>query len=311
MGARPAAVRLLRWPRAWAAIAVVACVDVAWSARAGLAIDDQAPFFAVLAALLLIAALLRGRPWGERPADTAEALALFLGFAHADNLLSYLTALPAPRLQDAMFAGLDRLLWVDWPRWFQAVASRPALHDGLSLVYNSLIVETLLTVGWLAWSGRRVALMELFRLALATSLLTCLIAALLPALGPLSWYGLLEQGSTLNRLDVVNLSRLREGTGLRFAAGDMAGIVAFPSYHTVLALLLPYAARGTGRAGAVLLVWNLVMMAAIVPIGGHYLTDQIGGALLAALVIAVDRRFVPGPRPGEGRQISSVRDSRR
>ena len=83
------------------------------------------------------------------------------------------------------------------------------------------------------------------------------------------------------------------------AATEMAGIVSFPSYHTILALLLPYAARGSGRPGAVLLLWNLAMMPSIVPIGGHYLTDQLGGTALTCAVIAADRA------------LRHVRDSRR
>lgn len=286
----------MRWPIAWAAVAVVSAVDVVWSAWAGLSLEGQAPFFVTFATLLLLAALLRWCGRARRLADTAEALALFLGFAHADNLLSYLTAMAGLPLRDAAFAGFDRALGVDWPAWFAAAARWPALHDSLALVYHSLIAETLITAGWLAWSGRAAALMELFRLALATSLLTCVIAALLPALGPLAWYGMLGEGSEMNRLNVINLERMRSGVSLHFAASEMAGIVSFPSYHTILALLLPYATRGTGRPGAVLLVWNIAMMPAIVPIGGHYLADQLGGAVLAGVVIAVDRALTGNRR---------------
>ena len=69
----------------------------------------------------------------------------------------------------------------------------------------------------------------------------------------------------------------------------MQGIVTMPSYHTVMAVLLTYAFRGTGLVGYGIATLNAVMLISIPPIGGHYLVDVIAGAALALGAIAVQR----------------------
>ncbi len=277
----------LRLRTGWFAVGLVALVDALWSAQIGLVIEGHAAFVVVLCVLLAVTLILRIFRPASRIAAATEVTALYLAFAHADNLLSYLAAVFALPLRDDLLAQLDQALGVDWPALWHAARANPALADALSFCYRSLVPESLAIGAYLAWTGREARVREFFWLALITSLMTTVLSTLLPALGPLSQFGLLTQGNDLNLLDVQNLERMRSGTGLHFGVGEMAGIVAFPSYHTVLALLMAWVMRGTGLAGRAVLAWNLIMMLSIVPIGGHYVTDQIGGAavLLAAILL--------------------------
>ena len=60
----------------------------------------------------------------------------------------------------------------------------------------------------------------------------------------------------------------------------MQGIVTFPSYHTVLAILFVYTHRGLRWTFPPVAVLNGLMLAAIPSVGGHYVVDMIGGALV-------------------------------
>jgi hypothetical protein len=78
----------------------------------------------------------------------------------------------------------------------------------------------------------------------------------------------------------------------------MQGIVAMPSYHTVLAVLFTYAFRGTGLLGYGIAVLNVAMLFSIPPVGGHYLVDVLAGAMLAFGAIAVQQAVRYGVSQG-------------
>ena len=77
----------------------------------------------------------------------------------------------------------------------------------------------------------------------------------------------------------------------------MQGIIQMPSYHTILAVLITCAYRGTGPGGTGLgpVGWavaalNAAMLLAVTAIGGHYLVDELGGfAIVLAGILAVRR----------------------
>ena len=98
--------------------------------------------------------------------------------------------------------------------------------------------------------------------------------------------------------DIASLSHfeaLRDGRLRDIPLREMQGLISIPSLHTVLAVLLVHAMRGT-----VLLPAFVVLDAAMIvstPIdGGHYLVDVLAGALLAGGLIALERRQVSRAR---------------
>jgi membrane-associated phospholipid phosphatase len=66
---------------------------------------------------------------------------------------------------------------------------------------------------------------------------------------------------------------------------DSTGLVTFPSFHTMLGLVLIWAVRKT------VLFWpslflNGAMVVSTVAIGGHYLIDVVAGIVLTAMLCA-------------------------
>jgi len=126
---------------------------------------------------------------------------------------------------------------------------------------------------------RRERLPELVTQSVVALVLAIAICALIPALGPAY-----DSGVAGN--DNVAALLLRSGG----YPSEVAGIVAFPSVHTAMAVFYIYAQR------QLLTFWPMavlnILMLITVPISGdHYLIDMVAGALLACLVILFQKYF--------------------
>ena len=83
----------------------------------------------------------------------------------------------------------------------------------------------------------------------------------------------------------------------------LGGIVCFPSYHTVMAVLFTWAHRGM-RSLWPFAALNMVILLAIPTIGDHYFVDVLAGGLVAAIAMwLVSRLF--NPRSGFNRLSAS------
>jgi hypothetical protein len=141
---------------------------------------------------------------------------------------------------DYVFIAFDTKLGFKWVDWANFVHRHWALHNSLLTAYGSLVPQisgSLLLFSLAGVSGRNA---ELMMSAILPLLLTSLVSAMLPALGP--WvqfsYGGTQATDTLYVADVLSLRGDRSTT---FTLARMQGIICFPSYHTALAILLIYA----------------------------------------------------------------------
>ena len=76
---------------------------------------------------------------------------------------------------------------------------------------------------------------------------------------------------------------------LRF--GELKGLIGFPSFHTVLALLSTWAVWRVRYLGPVMAILNALVLLAIPGDGGHFLVDIAGGVVVTAFAIAAARRM--------------------
>lgn len=116
-------------------------------------------------------------------------------------------------------------------------------------------------------------------------LLTVLLFGLFPAAGPWMHFGVRDPAGLSY---MQQLTALRAGRVAVLRLDDLDGLVTFPSFHVAMAVLLAWAARGTGVAVAAVTL-NLAMAVSTPSEGGHYLTDGIGGIAVALTAIAAVR----------------------
>jgi membrane-associated phospholipid phosphatase len=100
----------------------------------------------------------------------------------------------------------------------------------------------------------------------------------------------------------ADLMALRSGTLGPLVFRAMTGVVTFPSFHTALAILVIYAIARTPIVAWPVILLNLLVIAATMPLGGHYLADVLCGGAIAVLSIhlvrLLNRRQAPDILPG-------------
>ena len=194
--------------------------------------------------------------------------------------------------QDALLAKIDSALGFDWIAVTLMMASYEWLQALLRFAYQSFIWQPAAVIGLLALSGAHRRL-QLFMLAWVVALAIALAGlALAPARTAWVHFGanvaLPDLGAQVGTAQSLTLETLRGG-GLRNLLNEpFEGIVAFPSFHTVGALLYAWALWGFAWARWPVVALNGLMILATPVIGAHYFIDTIAGAVvaLAALKLA-------------------------
>ncbi|HET7084258.1 MAG TPA: phosphatase PAP2 family protein [Rhizomicrobium sp.] len=243
---------------------------------------------------LLAAALMTGAQFYQRVRPDPRLAAMLSGtaflcaFSPLASILNYLL-LPHTGLRiDSALAAADRAMGFDWPQAMRWMARHPRLNIAALWIYSSMLPQVaLLTVVLASVAPERVAR---FCLAVALSALICIaIWAFVPSFGAFSVYPLPDAPMTLAldstyAEDLVRL--LREGPGL-ISPRDAKGLIGFPSYHAVLALLVAWHLRDVRFLRGPAAIFNLAVIAATPIQGGHHLVD-----VLAALPVTVLALFL-------------------
>ncbi|SEH43698.1 PAP2 superfamily protein [Methylobacterium sp. 275MFSha3.1] len=295
---------------AWPLIAATLVATIVWMAVAGLhfAWDSALVTLAACGGLEALARVYRTRRPEPRIAATLSALAQVIAFSACAAALSYTVASTGGPLWDSTFDAWDRRLGLDWRAYLAFVDGNPRLGLALSLAYRSLILQTMLAVILLGFSGRLRALRD-FVLAFALAgTVTVLISALTPALANFVYLGLsLADFPNLHPaasyVHVADLTGLRDGTLRTISLDHVEGIITFPSFHAALGALYIWAFWHLRAAQIPALLVNVLLIAATPIDGGHYFVDVIAGLVIAVLAIcaarALGRRWAAdAPSPG-------------
>ena len=271
-----------------ALLAALAVADASWVMLGHFALDGGA----FLRLGLLSAVLLAGAPVYQtvRPDPRLSAMLFGTGFLCAfslgASLLNYLLLSCAGARIDIELAALDRALGFDWPRAMAWMAQHPRLNLAALIAYSSMLPQVaLLTIALATVKHEDV---YRFCAGLALSALACIaIWGFAPSFGAFSVYPFV-QGHMALALDPTyahDLVRLlSDGPGL-ISPRDTKGLIGFPSYHAVLALLVMWHARKIKflRGPAILL--NIAVLIATPIQGGHHLIDVIAAFPVAAAAI--------------------------
>jgi hypothetical protein len=266
---------------AWLTVALVAAIDCIWAARIGFRFEGL-PQAALLVAILLAIGLFYGyRQRNQRFRDLGHFMALWLVFPIALNIYSYLAATLRLPLCDAQLKALDEALGFQWLRWVMLLRSHRIVSAFLFLSYDSIFVQGFASVAFFALTKNTQRNRELLWITMLAGIGTVAISGFAPALGPMTAGHVPEW--------TAELLKIRDGSVTVTALWNMQGIVAFPSFHTVLALVFIYVHRPPCKTFIPIAAINLLMLLAIPFMGHHYLTDIIAGAAITSLAIIAYR----------------------
>ena len=221
--------------------------------------------------------------------DFFLSTAQMTGLAAVSGLLVYLAANAGARfpMRDDTLEYFDALLGFNWHVISHWIADRPTLDAFLLYAYQSLDLQItcLLFLGSALHTRQRNK--EFISLFLVSIIITSIIFIFVPAFG---MFGRLDENTLDRLLDI------RAGQSI-MTYNCVIGIITFPSYHTVLAVLITYSARYRYWSFVPALFVNIIMLTATSPEGGHYLIDMLAGAVVAMLSILIVRRCFSNGEP--------------
>lgn len=277
----------------WAYVLAAAIVVAIAFGHAGLRVDWSNSSMQLIHVVVLIGMALYRQHLTSGPAriavDTLEAIGLFIAISVIGGLGSYAVAAGSYGFVDDMLAGVDRSMGFDWLASYRFVAARPWLAELAKIAYSSIFLSPLVILAVLVMTGR-VERARLFLLAFAIALtITIIVFHYLPARSALAHnVGLDPQylpSSGLSHIGIID--HLRSGQLTDISPRALVGLITFPSFHAVSALLFIWAAWPVRWARPVAVVVNIAMLAATPVEGTHYLIDIFGGLVVAVMSIGL------------------------
>ncbi len=208
--------------------------------------------------------------------------------------LSYFAAALNFPLQDTSLAAIDSALGLNWLDWLAFTIRNDWLREWSNFIYGlttPLMFAVMLSLPVVC------GIASLKRFVTAYSLcgfVVCVLSAPFVATGTYQYYGLdvqalngfvpavFQAGTFVDYMPTLH--GLRDGTIRVISFVDGKGIVAFPSFHAVLSVLMILCYVGRSPLQKVLLALAIIINVAIlitVPAsGGHYFIDVIAGILI-------------------------------
>ena len=293
-------------PVIWAVLGAMLVLDMVWARLTGFAFhmyssgDGGINLYipAVLAAVFTLAVMARGK-WP----NLSRALFSFLFLAFlikAGLMMNYLGAHEAYPLIDAALHRMDVALGFDWMAHVAWVNSHPAAVSTLVYVYQKIAVALTLVFFILAIARDARRLHEYVTLWFLSVMVVNICSVFLPAAGA---YAFLHPSADVignmpdmaGRYWLKDFMALRSGEMTSATFGHVTGIVAFPSFHAIAALLTTWVLRDRKIFFWPFAIFNLISLVSAISIGGHYLTDLIGGAVTLGLSIIAYRAWETWP----------------
>lgn len=231
----------------------------------------------------------------ERIALVTHALGLFVAYSLFGALFN-IVLLPRPFAPvDPTLVRFDALLGYSWPEICAWMAKYPAFNDIVRDVYKLTLVQLLVAFIVLgAMLDRR----RLHVAALATvfaSLITIFAWAMFPSGGAAAYWTLDPEIAKIVRPVVgsaygAELNRLFRDGVTDLSAMGVTGLIGFPSFHTVMALVSLVAVWPYRPLRLLALVPSVLLVPGILVHGGHNLADMLAGVAITAAAWALAGR---------------------
>jgi membrane-associated phospholipid phosphatase len=217
----------------------------------------------------------------------------------ASGTMSYLMTSANLPLRDAELAYVGRVLGFDWLGFLTTTNSSSFLAELLTRIYHTISLVGHLVFVWLALHRRGERLAELIAILSLSTVALCAAMWLVPAAGAFAFYNPAPElfGNYSAQGEMWLFARaftmLRSGTLSVIEWSALEGVVSFPSFHTMLGIMIIYAARDTRWLLIPVLLVNGTMIVSTLTVGGHHLADVLAGAGLTFAAILVVRHAEP------------------
>lgn len=242
-----------------------------------------APLIGVICARLLMR-YREGRKFGA-VVDAVFQMAFVSLFG---VMTSYAAATVNAPLIDDILLRADQAIGYDWLTCLRVLGENEEIRLILNISYMSIFIQPMLLASVLAWNDQLVKF-EILILSIMSGLaIAAVMFVFCPATTAWSYLGQEALASSAfpgvpvaGQDWMVALPEIRAGGGRLIS--DPLGLIAFPSFHCVVALLNTRAAWSSRWLRIPFLILNGLMIVSTPACGGHYLVDVIAGAVLAVI----------------------------
>jgi len=200
----------------------------------------------------------------------------------------YLAARSTMPLRDDGLAGFDQMLGLQIPTILHFMANHPWAARFFSLSYDTLFSMMVLSAMIPTLAYRWKAAKELIVATSFATLCGSLMFAFCPAVGPWAVYGFAP--SAQQRTCETLFLTLRSGS-LHVLSPDDKGIICFPSFHVMLAIVSCIALCSIRVLRIPAIVLAVCVIISTLTTGWHYIADAIGGLTLAVIAELLAKAF--------------------
>jgi hypothetical protein len=199
----------------------------------------------------------------------------------------YLAARSSAPFYDAALASWDRWLGLQTPQVLDWIEQYPRLDRFLWISYLSLNLLMAAVLVTMAVTGRLMPAQVFVLSCVIAALISFPLLSVFPAEGPWTYYGYdrLPPG----RMEVMNALKTQPNPVLDLDYKH--GLITFPSFHAILAILAAMCLWSYPYVRWLGLVWGGLVVTGTVTGGWHYVIDVVAGFGIAFLSYALARAF--------------------
>jgi membrane-associated phospholipid phosphatase len=201
----------------------------------------------------------------------------------------YIAARLPVEFHDHRLAQMDKSIGIELPTILHGLESFPRCKWFLDHCYDSLLIFVTIAIMVPPVCGHMQRSKEYVVAGVASALIAYPLFAMLPALGPWTYYQYPASIDQQSFEKVIVALKNPDPFVLNYL--QIQGIITFPSFHTALAMLAAFALWPVRY-----LRWPAVLLAGLITVstittGWHYLTDVLAGALVAGAACMVGRGY--------------------
>lgn len=232
----------------------------------------------------------------EQIATALICTGLLVAFTAALGMYNYLLLpLTLPTI-DIYITKIDAMFGYHWPNVMEFAAQFPVIVFIMKLAYASTLFQIAILVIVLGFTGMYRDLDKLMISLSITGIIAVCFWGLFPTLGAKSMYELPNEiwqavNPPVNKEYALDLIRLAKFGPELITASELRGMIAFPSYHAVLAFIAIYSARNIKYVNVFFLFLNLLILPATFIHGGHHMMDLPGGFAVFLIGIWLTNRL--------------------
>jgi membrane-associated phospholipid phosphatase len=240
---------------------------------------------------IIIALYLSPRPETARIGEVFGGIIMITIFDASSLLITHAAVTPARPLIDAQLIAADHWMGYDWRFFIGFFAQHPTIAFVGILCYNTHFLQPYLLALVLVFTGHQRRFEKTVLIFVFAMMITVFIFALWPVGTPWGY-----ENMTATQLAPYHFPKPRtvgwEADFFRIRAGMrvipesfLAGLVSFPSFHCISALVFLWAAWPVRWLRWMLLPVDLMMIVGALFVGCHYFSDIVAGAAVTALSI--------------------------